>query len=192
MRNIRSPLLAVVLLFAVLLLIAAPLLIHRSILPQPVVDDSRLVEYRNPTLGFRLLRPEPWTVVEDHPQLIPQGQNILHGVAFVPNPDSKTLAIAYVQTLTSTETLSDYAVQQRKDLETETKIPFSELKPLTINGQEALETEATINAEGEARQQRVIMLINGQRAYALVYVGPIGGTGQQRFQSMIDSFEFLQ
>ncbi len=192
MRNIRSPLLAVTLLFIVLLLVAAPLLIHRSLLPQAPVDDSRLVEYRNPTLGFRLMRPEPWTVVEDHPQLIPQGQDILHGVAFVPDPDSKTLAIAYVQTLTSTQTLADYAAQQRADLEADAKVKFSDLKPLTINGLNALETEATINADGEARQHRVIMLINGLRAYALVYVGPIGGTGQQRFQSMIESFDFLR
>ncbi len=192
MRNIRSPLLAVILLVAVLFLIVAPVLIRRSILPQPVVDDSHLVEYRNPTLGFRLMRPEPWTVVEDHPQLVPQGQDMLHAVAFVPSPDSKTLAITYVQALTSTQTLQDYAAQQREDLQAETKVEFSELKPLTINGQAALETEAIITAEGEARQQRVIMLIKDQRAYALVYVGPINGTGQQRFQSMVDSFEFVK
>ena len=52
MRNKRSPLLAVILLFAVLLLIAAPLLIRQSILPQAPVDDSRLIDYRNPKLGF--------------------------------------------------------------------------------------------------------------------------------------------
>ncbi len=192
MRNIRSPLIAAILLFAVLFLIAAPLLIRRSILPQPAVDDSRLVEYRNPTLGFRLLRPEPWTVVEDHPQLIPQGQDVLHAVAFVPNPDSKTLAITYVQTLTGTQTLQDYATKQRADLESEAKVNFSDLKPLTINGSNALETAAIVNADGEARQHRVIMLMNGLRAYALVYVGPIGGTGPERFQSMVDSFEFVR
>ena len=49
-----------------------------------------------------------------------------------------------------------------------------------------------INADGEARQHRVVMLLNGSRAYALVYIGPIGGTGQQRFQSMVDSFEFVR
>ncbi len=192
MRNIRSPLLAVILLFIVLLLVAAPLLVRRSLLPQAPVDDSRLIEYRNPTLGFRLMRPEPWTVVEDHPQLIPQGQDILHGVAFVPDPDSKTLAIAYVQTLTQTQTLQDYAAQQRADLEADTKVKFTELKPLTINGLNALETEAIVNADGEARQHRVVMLLNGLRAYALVYVGPIGGTGQQRFQSMLESFDFIR
>lgn len=192
MRNRRSPLLAVILLFAVLFLIAAPLLIRQNILPQPIIDDSRLVEYRNPTLGFSQLRPEPWTVVEDHPQLIPKGQDTLHGVAFVPNPDSKTLAITYVQTLTTTQTLQQYATQQRTDLQNDTKVPFTDLRPIKINGRDALETDAIINADGEARQHRVVMLLNGPRAYALVYVGPIGGTAPQRFQSMVDSFQFVQ
>jgi hypothetical protein len=192
LRNKRSPLLAVILLFAVLLLVGAPLLIRQSILPQPMVDDSYLVEYRNPTLGFSQLRPEPWTVVEDHPQLIPKGQDTLHAVAFVPNPDSKTLAITYVQTLTTTPTLQEYAAQQRDDLQKDTKVPFTGLRPVKINGLDALETDAVINAEGEARQHRVVMLLNGSRAYALVYIGPIGGTGPQRFQSMVDSFEFVR
>ena len=117
---------------AVLLLVGAPLLIRQSILPQPLVDDSHMVEYRNPTLGFSQLRPEPWTVVEDHPQLIPKGQDTLHAVAFVPNPDSKTLAITYVQTLTTTQTLQEYAAQQRADLQKDTKVPFTELRPVKI------------------------------------------------------------
>jgi predicted Zn-dependent protease len=192
LRNKRSPLLAVILLFAVLLLVAVPLLMRRNIMPQPLVDDSRLVEYRSPTLGFSQLRPEPWTVVEDHPQLIPKGQDTLHAVAFVPNPDSKTLAITYVQTLTTTQTLPEYAAQQRNDLQTDTQVPFTELRPVKINGLDALETDAVINADGEARQHRVVMLLNGSRAYALVYIGPIGGTAQQRFQSMVDSFEFVR
>lgn len=192
MRNKRSPLLAVILLFAVLLLVAVPLLMRRNIMPQPIVDDSRLVEYRSPTLGFSQLRPEAWTVVEDHPQLIPKGQDTLHAVAFVPNPDTKTLTMTYVQTLTTTQTLQDYAAQQRNDLQTDTKVPFTELRPVKINGLDALETDAIINADGEARQHRVVMLINGSRAYALVYIGPIGGTGQQRFQSMVDSFQFVR
>jgi len=192
LRNKRSALLAVILLFTVLLLVAVPLLMRRSIMPQPLVDDSRLVEYRNPTLGFSELRPEAWTVVEDHPQLIPKGQDTLHAVAFVPNPDSKTLTITYVQTLTTTQTLQEYAAQQRADLQNYTKVSFTELRPVKINGLDALETDAIINADGEARQHRVVMLLNGSRAYALVYIGPIAGTGPQRFQSMVDSFEFVR
>ena len=192
MRNKRSPLLAVILLFAVLLLIAAPLLIRRSLLPQGPVDDSRLIEYRNADLAFKVLRPEAWTVVENHPQLVPQGQDALRAVAFVPDPDSKTLAIVYVQTLTTTQSLPDYAAKQREDLQAETEVKFTALKPVTLNGWEALETEAIINADGEARQHRVIMLMNGLRAYALVYVGPIGTTGQQRFESMVNSFELIK
>jgi predicted Zn-dependent protease len=193
LRNLRSPLLAVILLFAVLLLVAAPLLIRRSILPQPVADDNRLVEYNNPTLGFKLQRPEPWTVVEDHPQLIAQGQDMLHGVAFVPNTDEqKALVMVYVQTLTDTQTLQDYAAKQRADLEANAQVTSSALKPLTINGQAALETGAITSVSGEPLQYRLIMLINGQRAYALLYTGPNGGTSSERFQSMLDSFEFVR
>ena len=192
MRNLRSPLLAVILLFGVLFLVAAPLLIRQNVMPQAVTDDSRLVEYRNPTFGFSQLRPEPWTVIEDHPQLIPKGQDTLHGVAFVPNPDTKTLAITYVQTLTTTQTLQQYAAQQRADLQADTKVIFTDLRPVKVNGLDALETDAVINADGEARQHRVVMLLNGVRAYALVYIGPIGGTAPQRFQSMVDSFQFVQ
>jgi len=192
LRNKRSPLLAVILLFTVLLLVAVPLLMRRNIMPQPMVDDSRLVEYRSPAFGFSQLRPEPWTVVEDHPQLIPKGQDTLHAVAFVPNPDSKTLAITYVQTLTTTQTLQDYAAQQRASLQADTKVAFTELRPVKINGLDALETDAVINADGEARQHRVLMLLNGSRAYALVYIGPVGGNWPQRFQSMVDSFEFVR
>ena len=63
---------------------------------------------------------------------------------------------------------------------------------MKINGLDALETEAISNVNGEARQLRMIMLLNGLRAYALTYFGPVGGTAQQRFQSMVDSFEFVR
>ena len=53
-------------------------------------------------------------------------------------------------------------------------------------------TEAISNVNGEARQLRMIMLLNGLHAYALTYFGPVGGTAQQRFQSMVDSFEFVR
>jgi hypothetical protein len=99
----------------------------------------------------------------------------------------------YVQTLSQTETLDSYAARQVADLQNnESNMKFSEPKPVKINGQDALETEAISNVNGEARQLRMIMLLNGLRAYALTYFGPVGGTAQQRFQSMVDSFEFVR
>jgi hypothetical protein len=192
-RNKRSPLLAVILLFAVLLLIAAPLLIRQSLLPQAPVDDSRLIDYRNPALGFRLLRPETWQVSEDEKLILGGVTEALDAVAFVPQTPPNTFIIMYVQTLSNTETLESYAARQVADMQNnESKMIFSSPVPATINGLPAMTTEAISNVDGEARQLRMIMLMNGLRAYALTYFGPVGGTAHDRFQSMVDSFEFVR
>jgi hypothetical protein len=193
LRNKRSPLLAVILLFAVLLLIAAPLLIRQSILPQAPVDDSRLIEYRNPALGFRLLRPEVWETSEDEKLILSGVSDTMDTVAFVPKNPPNTFIIMYVQTLSNTETLDSYAARQVASMQNnESQMRFSLPKPLKINGLDALETEAISNVNGEARQLRMIMLLNGLRVYALTYFGPVGGTAHDRFQSMVDSFEFIR
>jgi hypothetical protein len=193
LRNKRSPLLALILLFAVLLLIAAPLLIRQSILPQASVDDSRLIDYRNPALGFRLLRPEVWETSEDENLILSGVSDTMDAVAFVPKNPPNTFIIMYVQTLSNTETLDSYAARQVADMQhNESDMRFSRPKPVTINGLPALETEAISNVNGEARQLRMIMLLNGLRAYALTYFGPAGGTAHDRFQSMVNSFEFIR
>jgi hypothetical protein len=181
------------LLFAVLLLIAAPLLIRQSILPQAPVDDSRLIDYRNPALGFRLLRPEVWESSEDENLILGGISDAMDAVAFVPKTPPNTFIIMYVQTLSNTETLESYAARQVADMQNnESQMRFSLPKPVKINGLDALETAAISNVDGEARQMRTIMLLNGLRAYALTYFGPVEGTAQQRFQSMVDSFEFVR
>ncbi len=193
MRNKRSPLLAVILLFAVLLLVAAPLLIRQSLLPQAPVDDNRLIDYRNPALGFRMLRPEVWEVSEDENLILGGVTEAMDAVAFVPQNPPNTFIIMYVQALSRTETLESYAARQVADLQkNESDMRFSLPQPVTINGLPALETEAISNVDGEARQLRMIMLLNGLRAYALTYFGPVGGTARDRFQSMVDSFEFIR
>jgi hypothetical protein len=193
LRNKRSPLLAVILLFGVLLLIAAPLLIRQSILPQAPVDDSRLIEYRNPALGFRMLRPEVWEVSEDENLILSGVSDTMDAVAFVPKSPPNTFIIMYVQTLSNTETLESYAARQVADMQNnDSDMRFALPKPVTINGLNAVETAAISNVDGEARQLRMIMLLNGLRAYALTYFGPVGGTAHDRFQRMVDSFEFVR
>jgi hypothetical protein len=183
----------VILLFAVLLLIAAPLLIRQSLLPQAPVDDSRLIDYRNPALGFRMLRPEVWEVSEDENLILGGVTEAMDAVAFVPQNPPNTFIIMYVQALSRTETLESYAARQVADLQKNASdMRFSLPQPVTINGLPALETEAISNVDGEARQLRMIMLMNGLRAYALTYFGPVGGTAHDRFQSMVDSFEFIR
>jgi len=181
------------LLFAVLLLIAAPLLIRQSILPQAPVDDSRLIEYRNPTLGLRFLRPEAWETSEDENLILSGVSATMDTVAFVPKNSPNTFVIVYVQTLTETETLENYAARQVADLQNNaSQLKFPEPQPVKINGLDAVETAAISNVDGEARQLKMIMLLNGLRAYALTYFGPVTGTAQQRFQSLVDSFEFVR
>jgi hypothetical protein len=193
LRNKRSPLLAVILLFGVLLLIAAPLLIRQSILPQAPIDDSRLIEYRNPALGLRMLRPEVWETSEDENLILGGVTDALDAVAFVPKNSPNTFIIMYVQTLSNTETLDTYAARQVADMQNnDSQMRFSLPKPVKINGLAALETEATSNVNGEARQLKMIMLLNGLRAYALTYFGPVEGAARERFQSMVDSFEFVR
>ena len=193
MRNKRSPLLAVILLFGVLLLIAAPLLIRQSLLPQAPVDDSRLIDYRNPALGFRLVRPEVWEISEDENLILSGVSPTMDAVAFVPKNPPNTFIIMYVQTLSNTETLDSYAARQVTNMQNnDSNMRFSLPKPVTINGLPALETEAISNVDGEVRQMRTIMLLNGLRAYALTYFGPVGGAAHDRFQSMVDSFEFVR
>jgi len=193
LRNKRSPLLAVILLFGVLLLVAAPLLIRQSILPQAPVDDSRLIDYRNPALGFRMLRPEVWETSEDENLILGGVTVAMDAVAFVPKNSPNTFIIMYVQTLSNTETLESYAARQVADMQNnQSDMRFALPKPVTINGLPALETEAISNVNGEARQLRMIMLMNGLRAYALTYFGPVEGTARDRFQSMVDSFEFVR
>jgi hypothetical protein len=183
----------VILLFVVLLLVAAPLLIRQSILPQAPVDDSRLIEYRNPALGFRMLRPEVWETSADEKLILGGVSDSMDAVAFVPKTPPNTFIIMYVQTLSNTETLESYAARQVADMQNnESNMKFSEPKRVKINGLEALETEAISNVNGEARQMRTIMLLNGLRAYALTYFGPLASTAQDRFQSMVDSFEFIR
>jgi hypothetical protein len=192
-RNKRSPLLAVILLFGVLLLIAAPLLIRQSILPQSPVDDSRLIDYRNPALGFRMLRPEVWETSEDENLILGGVTPALDAVAFVPKNSPNTFIIMYVQTLSNTETLESYAARQVADMQNnKSDMRFAQPRSVKINGLDAMETEAISNVKGEARQLKMIMLLNGLRAYALTYFGPVEGTAHDRFQSMVDSFEFIR
>jgi hypothetical protein len=182
-----------ILLFAVLLLIAAPLLIRQSILPQAPVDDSRLIDYRNPALGFRMLRPEVWESSEDDRLILGGVSPTMKAVAFVPKDPPNTFIIMYVQTLSTTETLETYAARQVADMQNnKSEMRFAAPKPVTINGLPAMTTEAISNVNGEARQLRMIMLMNGLRAYALTYFGPVAGTATERFQSMVDSFEFTR
>jgi hypothetical protein len=192
-RNLKSPFFAVILLFGVLLLIGVPLLSRGSLVQEADPDDGQPIEWRSDQLGFRVTYPSKWQALTDPRELIGDNPTNLHAVAFVPNPGSKSLIIVYAQTLTVTESLDDYVTRQLRDLQAnEANIVFAPPAPLKVaGGFEARETMALITTETPPRQQRVIMTVNGLRAYALYYTGQADGRYAQAFDSLLQSFAFL-
>ncbi len=193
MRNLKSPFFAIVLLLAVLLLVGVPLLSRGSLVQEADPDDGQPIEWRSEPLGFRVSYPSKWQALTDPRELIGDNPTNLHAVAFVPNPGSKSLIVVYAQTLTTTETLDAYVARQLVDLQAnEAKVTFAPPAPLKVaGGVEARETSALITTETPPRQQRVVMTLNGQRAYALYYTGPADGRYAQAFDSLLQSFDFL-
>lgn len=190
MKSLRSPLFALLLLMIVLLLIGIPLLSRGS--PVPPVDDGRLIEFRSEKLGFRVSYPAAWQAFEDPRDVVGASPTNLHAVVFVPSPDSKALVLVYVQTLTTTQTLDEYANRQMLDLRAnEAKAQFSDLKPLKVGGVDARSTSATVTSENQTRDQRVVLVISGQRAYGMTYTGPPDGRYPTAFNAVVDSFAFL-
>ena len=193
MRNLKSPFFAIVLLLAVLLLVGVPLLSRGSLVQEADPDDGQPIEWRSEPLGFRVSYPSKWQALTDPRELIGDNPTTLHAVAFVPNPGSKSLIVVYAQTLTTTETLDAYVARQLVDLQAnEAKVTFAPPASLKVaGGTEARETSALITTETPPRQQRVVMTLNGQRAYALYYTGPAEGRYAQAFDSLLQSFDFL-
>jgi hypothetical protein len=89
--------------------------------------------------------------------------------------------------------LDDYVARQLQDLQAnEASVVFARPSPLKVaGGLEARETTALSTTETPPRQQRVIMTVNGLRAYALYYTGPADGRYAQAFDSLVQSFAFL-
>ena len=190
LKSLRSPLFALLLLMIVLLLIGLPLLSRGG--STPMVDDGRVIEFRSEKLGFRVSYPAAWQAFEDPRDLAGPSPTDLHVVALVPNADSKALVLVYVQALTTTQTLDEYANRQMLDLRAnEAKAQFSDLTPLKVGGVEARATKATVTSENPVRDVRLVCAVNGQRAYALTYTGPSDGQYPAAYNAVVDSFAFL-
>ena len=159
---------------------------------QTAVDDGRTVEFRSDKLGFRVSYPAAWQALEDPRDLIGDNPTMLHAVAFVPNSDSKSLILTYVQTLTNTPTLDEYVSQQMADLQAnEVNARFSDPTSIKVGDVEARATAATVTVDNQVRLQRVVMLIRNQRAYGLTYTGPTAGPYVDAFEAMLKTFAFL-
>ena len=75
----------------------------------------------------------------------------------------------------------------------EAKVQFSPPAALELgDGIEARETTAIVMTEDPPRWQRIVMAINGPRAYALYYSGPPEGRYPDTFSAIIRSFSFVR
>lgn len=154
--------------------------------PSTIADS---IEYRGTKFGFRLSYPSQWQMLEDAPPLVGDSPTTLHVVSFQPPQDSKSLVLVYIQTLTATQTLDEYAAQQMISLrENETGAAFTELSGTELGG---LAARATLAADDKSQLRKMVMTINNSKAYALLLFGPVNADLAAHFDAVLHSFSFL-
>ena len=151
---------------------------------------SGAIEYRGTKFGFRLTYPSQWQMLEDAPPLVGDSPTILHAVSLQPPQDSKALVLVYIQTLTTTQTLDEYAAQQMIGLRAnEMGATFTELAATQLGG---LEARVTAAADDKAQLRKMILVVNHSKAYALLLFGPPNASDlAARFDDVQKSFAFL-
>jgi len=150
---------------------------------------AKTIEYRGTKFGFRVSYPSQWQVLEDPPPLVGDNPDILHAVTLQPPQDSKSLAIVYIQTLTTTQTLDQYTALQMISLRAnEVGAAFAEPSVTQLGG---LDARATAAADDKSQLRRMVMTINGSKAYALLLFGPQNDDLALQFDALVESFGFL-
>ena len=148
-----------------------------------------IIEYRGTKFGFRLSYPSQWQMLEDAPPLVGDSPTILHAVSLQPPQDSKALVLVYIQTLTTTQTLDEYAAQQMISLrENETGAAFTELSAAQLGG---LEARVTLAADDKSQLRKMVLTIHNSKAYALLLFGPVNADLAAKFEAVLQSFAFL-
>ncbi len=152
-------------------------------------NTAQTIEYRGTQFGFRLSYPAQWQVLEDPPPMVGDNPTILHAVTLQPPQDSKALVVVYIQTLTTTQTLAEYASQQMLSLgANEVGAAFSDLAVAQLGGLDARSTNA---ADDKSQLRRMIITLNGSKAYAVLLFGPPNIDLAAQFEAMVQSFQFL-
>ena len=156
---------------------------------QSAVSDNSTIEYRSTKFNFRLSYPTQWQMLEDAPPMVGDNPIYLHAVTFQPPSDSKSLIVVYIQTLTATQTLDEYANQQVISLrDNETGAKFSDPAPAQLSG---LDARATSAADDKSQLRRMLMVISNSKAYALILFGPTNADLSTKFETLVQSFRFL-
>jgi predicted Zn-dependent protease len=152
-------------------------------------NTAQAIEYRGAQFGFRLSYPAQWQVLEDPPPMVGDNPTILHAVTLQPPQDSKALVVVYIQTLTTTQTLAEYASQQMISLgANEVGATFSDLAVTQLGGLDARSTNA---ADDKSQLRRMIITLNNAKAYAVLLFGPPSNDLAAQFETMVQSFRFL-
>jgi predicted Zn-dependent protease len=160
-----------------------------SELTQTSPNIAQTIEYRGTKFGFRLSYPSEWQVLEDPPPLVGDNPDLLHAVTLQPPQDSKSLAVVYIQTLTTTQTLDQYAALQMISLRAnESGATFAEPSVTQLGGYDA---RATSSSDDKSQLRRMVMTLNGSRAYALLLFGPKNDELAVQFDTLVQSFRFL-
>ncbi len=150
---------------------------------------SSTIEYRSTKFNFRLSYPAQWMLLEDPPPMVGDNPTTLHAVTLQPPQETQSLVVVYIQTLTTTQTLDDYAARQMISLrQNELGATFSDLAPTQLAGQAARITSA---ADDKSQVRKMIMTINNSTAYALLWFGPDNADLSTKFDALLNSFQFL-
>jgi hypothetical protein len=156
---------------------------------QTLPNTAQTIEYRGPKFGFRLSYPAQWQALEDPPPMVGDNPTILHAVTLQPPQASKALVVVYIQTLTTTQTLAEYASQQMISLgANEVGATFSDLAVTQLGGLDARSTNA---ADEKSQLRRMIITLNSSKAYAVLLFGPPNNDLAAQFEAMVQSFQFL-
>ena len=147
--------------------------------------------YINADLGFRLDYPSNWDASVDPLNLVGAQPDRVHAVAFVSQP-GQTAFIVFVQQLDGEEALADFSARQVAGMRsTAGDASYSGLAPTQIGGVDALTTQTTVEQDGQALTQRVVLAVKGRRGYAISLTAPANSPLRATLDDMLASFVFL-
>lgn len=170
------------------LLISIGMILIACTAQQPI-DNGQTIEYRSTKFAFRLSYPAQWQALEDPPPMVGDNPINLHAITLQPPQDSKSLVVVYIQTLTVTQTLDEYANQQMIGLRAnETGATFTELAVTQLGG---LDARSTAAADDKTQLRRMVIVINHSKAYAVLLFGPANPDLVAQFDALVQSFRFL-
>ncbi len=152
---------------------------------------GELKAYIGADFGFRVDYPSNWDASADPERLVGAQPGKVHAVAFV-REAAQTALIVFIQQLDAEEVLADFAARQMSGMRATAKdAAFSDPAPTHLGNLDALATQASVEQDGQALTQRVVLAVRGQRGYAVSLIAPAGSPLNATLDQMLASFSFL-